>query len=162
MNSVLYRNRKSICRRSREKYQKFTSKPSRSTANPAPVPSTFQQICSIEKEHSKLVGSNLHEYLSGIYSDYCGEGSNSVFTNALRPIEILYDDTQRLQSDILSKDGLGLAWKKAEEVRKQLRNTMSMIEDIYCYALLGPDELKKAHEQRELAYQSLWLSYTIY
>jgi hypothetical protein len=155
IDSFLYRNQKSICRRSREKYRKSLSKPSTSVAYPAPIPSTFQQICSIEKEHSKIIRYNLHEYLSGIYSDYCREGSNSAITNPLRPIEILCDDAQRLHNEILREDGLSLAWKKADEVCKQLRKTRTMIEDIYCYALEGSNEVKEAHKQGKLMYQSL-------
>jgi hypothetical protein len=153
--SFLYRNRKSICRRSREKYQKSLSKPPTSVANPAPVPSAFQQICSIEREHSRIIRSDLYEYLSGIYSDYCQEGSNSAFADALTPIEILEEDAQRLQNVILTEEGLGSGWRKADYVLEQLRKTRILIEDIYCYALEGTDEVKEAHKRGELKYQNL-------
>jgi hypothetical protein len=151
----LYRNRESICRRSRAKYQKFTN-PSEAIV----LGNHSWQIDSIKKEHSKITRSNLAKYLSDIYSEYCSKPSTSTITDALTPIESLCDTAHSLQNDILRKDGLGLDWKKAEEVCKELRKTRSMIEDLLCYALLGLDEVKEAYRNGVLNYQNIsWMPY---
>ena len=53
------------------------------------------------------------------------------------------------------EEGLGLEWRKADEVFKEVTKTRILIEDIYCYALSGTDEVKEAHKRGELMYQSL-------
>jgi hypothetical protein len=123
--------------------------------SPATVGGLRSQIDAVKKRYLELIGTSIEEYVSGVYSDYCTDPSTTPISEALAPIESLYDVAIHIQDDILQKDGVGPAWRHAEDVCKQLRSARCMVDDLYCYALLGFDDAIDAHNKGLMAFQSV-------
>ena len=129
-----------------------------SQASTVPSPATIgglrSQIDTVKKRYLKLIGISIQEYVSGVYSDYCKHPSTTPIANALAPIESLYKVAVCIEHDILQMDGVGPAWKHAEDVCEQIRSARCMVDDLFCYALLGFDDAIDAHDKGLMAFQS--------
>jgi len=112
-----------------------------------------RQVDTIKKRYLKLIGTSIHEYISSVFSEYCKQPSTTPISNALDPIQSLCDDVDHLQDIILQEDGVSLTWNHAEDLCKQLRAARCMLEDFFCYALLGFEDVIEAHNKGLMAYQ---------
>ncbi|KAJ3513188.1 hypothetical protein NLJ89_g3089 [Agrocybe chaxingu] len=62
---------------------------------------------------------------------------------------------QKYQDLILQECGIGDQWSEVEGVRKQICETLSLVEEVFCYALVDWDEVRRLHAEKGLVYQAL-------
>jgi hypothetical protein len=128
-------------------------------------------MCSISLESLSLdalaIDNKLTDYLSGPPSTYaasiydrCIPTSSStavrmeVIIDPLANLNAMQRVVSGIMVNILQIDGVGKAWQAADKTNKRLKQVVTFVEDIYCYALLGASELIETHRKGDLLFQS--------
>ncbi|KAJ3503384.1 hypothetical protein NLJ89_g8463 [Agrocybe chaxingu] len=59
----------------------------------------------------------------------------------------------KYQDIILQEHGIGDQWTRIEEIRKKICTTLSAVEEVFCYALVDWEEVRRIHAEGEFMYQ---------
>jgi aromatic ring hydroxylase len=130
---------------------------------------------AIDDELTELLSGTPAEYASKIYSQCISTLSSTLSTTvhatSLNPspsatvdMEVISDvlaglnamesPVGRLLNKVLQIDGVGKYYRSVEGTSKRLREVVRLIEDIYCGALMGANELEEMYRRGELQFQS--------
>jgi hypothetical protein len=79
---------------------------------------------------------------------------SEIIGQAIWDIEIVFTRVRQSLDQILQIDGVGLAYRRAEEVARRFQTVLGFLEDMNCEALLGSTSLIAAHKKGKLLYQN--------
>ncbi|KAG1888679.1 hypothetical protein F4604DRAFT_1915720 [Suillus subluteus] len=79
------------------------------------------------------------EYTKSIPDTPGGHGDREILKRAMSDIENFLDRATRGQDSILQLCGICDEWRAADQVCWSMRDTIAMVEDIYCHALSDGD-----------------------
>ncbi|KAG2138356.1 hypothetical protein DEU56DRAFT_912518 [Suillus clintonianus] len=97
----------------------------------------------------------LAEYTKSIPDAPGTHGDREILKRAMSSIEDFLDRASRGQDGILQLCGVCDEWRAAEQVCRSMRDTIAMVEDIYCHALSDGDaELAVVHLLKGFLYQN--------
>ncbi|KAG1857779.1 hypothetical protein F4604DRAFT_1931263 [Suillus subluteus] len=95
------------------------------------------------------------EYTKSIPDAPGTHGDREILKRAMSSIEDFLDRASRGQDGILQLCGVCDEWRAAEQVCTSMRDTIAMVEDIYCHALSDGDaELAVVHLLKGFLYQN--------
>ncbi|KIK42785.1 hypothetical protein CY34DRAFT_66854, partial [Suillus luteus UH-Slu-Lm8-n1] len=106
------------------------------------------------KSPQMFVVGVLAEYTKSIPDTPEGHGDREILTRAMSSIDDFLDRASRGQDGILQLCGVNDEWRAADQVCRCMRDTIAMVEDIYCLTLSDGDSgLAEAHFLGGLLYQ---------
>ncbi|KAG1843692.1 hypothetical protein C8R48DRAFT_780533 [Suillus tomentosus] len=95
------------------------------------------------------------KYTKSIPDTPISHGDRDILKDAMSSIENFLDRASQGQDGILTLCGVSDEWRAADQVCRRMRDTIAMIEDIYCLTLSDGDSgLAEAHFLGELLYQN--------
>lgn len=97
----------------------------------------------------------LARYTKSIPDTPISHGDREILKDAMSSIEDFLDRASQGQDGILQLCGVSDEWRAADQVCRCMRDTIAMVEDIYCLTLADGDSgLAEAHLLGELLYQN--------
>ncbi|KAG2063137.1 hypothetical protein BDR04DRAFT_1123471 [Suillus decipiens] len=97
----------------------------------------------------------LAKYTKSIPDTPGGHGDREILKDTMSDIKDFLDRASRGQDGILQLCGVNDEWCAADQVCRCMRDTIAMVEDIYCLTLSNGDSgLAEAHFLGELLYQN--------
>ena len=119
----------------------------------SPIKTWLDRVIRVQARFDKLVNQNPVAYTERICTSYLADRDK----DAIHKETILLSKLQKIiyhcQDKILQLCGIGDEHSTADAVRKVICNTISWVEEVFCYAIVGWDEVKRIHTERDFAYQ---------
>ena len=127
-----------------------------------PIRSTVQsreEFCVERSNHirsrlSKICGIDEIAYLDGLCTTFIKENSKDTIEVHISKVDKLQVLIQKYENEVISLSGIGYAYKNINDVSKMVRKLLGNLEDIFCAALLGVDEVEHMWAAKKFLYQA--------
>lgn len=137
------------------------------TPSPAPSPAVLtpcqaaalnltewcEQAEAVAVQLHKLTGPVPHEFLECIYGSYVFTRQKDDIRNKIIDISRLRDQIYECQNHVLQLAGVGIQWRRVEDILKAVVRVVRWLEDVLCWAMIDITELISMHNHGQLEYQ---------
>ena len=127
-----------------------------------PIWSTVQsreEFCIEHSNHiqshlSKICGIDEIAYLNGLCTTFIKKNSKDTIESHILKVDKLQVLIQKYENEVISLPGIRYAYKNINNVSKMVQKVLGNLEDIFCAALLGVDEVEHMWAAKKFLYQA--------
>ena len=109
---------------------------------------------SVQSHLHKICGPNKTTYLDSICSRFIKENCQKDIEMQISKLDKLQASIQKYENKIISLLGIGSAYEIVSGIAKEIGKVLANLEDIFCAALLGVEEVESTWATGKFIYQA--------
>jgi len=102
----------------------------------------------------KICGQNEMAYLDNLCSTFIKENRQEDIESQISTLDKLQASIQKYENKIIFLEGIGSAYEVVNGIGKDVRKVLTNLEDIFCAALLGVEEVASLWAARKFLHQA--------
>ena len=103
---------------------------------------------------NKLMHSNVFRFVNLICTTFIVDRNKDLIHEQAITLSWLQKGIYKCHGEILQAAGVGSGSSEVERVRMKICTTVSWVEEIFCYAIVGWTEVNKLYSAKKFMYQT--------
>ena len=125
-----------------------------SQGSTTPVDSWLDRTHRIEMRFDKLTHGNVFQFVDLICTTFIADRNKDSIHEQVILLSRLQKGIYKCHNEILQAAGVGSEFSEVERVRKKICTTVSWVEEIFCFAIVGWTEVNELYSTKKFVYQT--------